>query len=533
MYFTKPLRNDALQEIRKIPYLEQNKSKYKTVLYLETVLKLKALGYVFNTRLKDWWDYYFGKRKIKRIEPKGLTSPLFNYQIEGISTINYYKGRCLLADEQGIGKTAQVIGWLHHTQAYPSLIICPASLKLNWEEEIKTWLHTNPSVEIISGTTTDRKITADIVIINYDILTTKQNGTQKIRPDLLDRKWETVVCDEAHYINNPESIRGNAVATLANKVKHLILVTATPSQNKPKQLFHLLHMINPIIFSSKYRFLNRYCDRKKTLYGWDDNGSSNEKELNYILSRTMMIRRLKRDVFKELDRKIRQVIPLQINNRIEYNQIVNNYKIQKDTDIFVKINMLKQLAVEGKMPQVYDFIDMMLTKHDKLVIFAEHKDVINVLEERYNDICVKIDGSVNSPTKRDEAKEKFQRCKNCGVKKEYHDRENSACEQYIPDLDTRIFLGSSAAKEGLTLTASYVVIFVELWWSPKDHDQAEDRCYGRAGDLHGCNCYYLIAKDTIEEYIAGIFDLKNKMLDKVLDGRNLDKSEMLTELIKE
>ena len=86
--------------------------------------------------------------------------------------------------------------------------------------------------------------------------------------------------------------------------------------------------------------------------------------------------------------------------------------------------------------------------------------------------------------------------------------------------------------EGHTLTASDTVIFTELWWSPQDHDQAEDRCYGRAGDLHGCTCYYLIAVDTIEESIAKVYDLKNKMSAKVLDGRELDKEEVLTELLK-
>jgi hypothetical protein len=119
------------------------------------------------------------------------------------------------------------------------------------------------------------------------------------------------------------------------------------------------------------------------------------------------------------------------------------------------------------------------------------------------------------------------------VRKEKHDYEKHACKEYVPDLKTRIYIGSSAAREGNTLTASEHVIFMELWWSPKDHDQAEDRCYGRAGDLHGATAWYLIADETIEIPIAKVYDLKNISLEKMMDGRDLPKDRMLTELLYE
>lgn len=518
-------------KVKTIPFCVEQKTGYTCKLTFEAIFKLKALGFTFNSELLAFYNYYFTKKNLTIPKITGLKYDLFQYQKEGLAYIDHFKGRCLVADEQGLGKTIQAIAWAEINDIFPILVCCPSSLKLNWKNEFTEWLQYTPSVQVISGyenPNNKTNITADVVIINYDILTTKVDKKVYIRTDIADYPFQLIIADEAHYINNIESMRGEAMSLLANKVKYFIALTATPSKNKPKNLYHLLNMINDKVFPNEYRFYNRYCNPKKGYKGkmiYD--GVSNEEELNTILTNTLMFRRRKLDIFKELDRKIRQVIPLEIDNRAEYDE----YDISFAGDEFAKIEGLKQLAVKGKMKQVFDFIDLQLTKTEKVVVFAEHHQTIDLLMEKYGKLAVKIDGRTSNK-KKEEAKNLFQRCKKCGIKKEYHSRDVNACTEYEYDMTKRVIIGSTSMCEGHTLTASDVVIFTELWWGPQDHDQAEDRCYGRAGDLHGCTCYYLIAVDTIEENIAKVYDLKNKMSAKVLDGRELDKEEILTELLK-
>ena len=240
-------------------------------------------------------------------------------------------------------------------------------------------------------------------------------------------------------------------------------------------------------------------------------------------------------MFKDLKRKVRVALPFEIDNMAKYQDAKKEFdywlSTAKGKGSFGQIETLKQLAVEGKFKAAVEWIKDMLESEDKLVIFAEHKNTIDKLMQVFKGIAVRVDGGT-SYKKREEAKDKFQRCKRCGVRKEKHAHIKYSCKSYIPDLSTRLYIGSSAAKEGTTLTASEHVVFMEFWWSPKDHDQAEDRCYGRAGDLHGATAWYLVASGTIEEDIAKTLDIKNIALEKVMDGRDLSKDQMITELLK-
>lgn len=499
--------------------------------------KLKTLQYLRQkmnkTPIKQEEGPIIGKSIMEgiHIPPKFALQGLLHvgdvlpYQVEGIIALNRQNGRALLADDQGLGKTLQAIGYLQQNPHIKKvLIICPAFLKINWTLEFEYWTG-RTDIQTIEGY--ERTvITENIVIINYDILTKTNSNENTIRKDIWNIDWDCIICDEAHYISNLESIRGWAVKELTRYIQYVILITATPSKHRPKEFFTLANIISEKIFPSFLQYSIRYCDRKRGYNGgWDCNGSSNEEELHKLLSSTIMIRRKKSDVFKNLDKKLRIVVPLEIDNRKEYDKA--------DTGLFSmdKIEELSQLAVKGKMNAVISWINDMLETEDKLVIYCEHKETVKNLLNAFCDISVHVDGSLNDPAKRNAAVTAFQRCASCGVRKERH--AQSKCKEYKPDLAKRLFIGTRAAKEGVTLTAAWHVVFVEMWWSPKDHDQAEDRIYGRAGDLHGATAWYLIAHNTIEEYKAKVFDIKNRTLEKVMDGKELSKNDMLTELLKE
>jgi len=233
-----------------------------------------------------------------------------------------------------------------------------------------------------------------------------------------------------------------------------------------------------------------------------------------------MCRRKKADVLADLPEKQRSVVPLPINNRKKYDAaqadilgFIEKYegaaKAQKasNAEILVEFEKLKQLAVAGKMDAIMKWIESFLESDEKLIIFADHQFMVTALMKKFGKIAVKIDGSVAN-NKRMPAVDKFQ-----------------------DDPDCRIFIGSKAAIEGLTLTAASNVAFAELFWTPGEHDQAEDRCYGRLSDLHGANAWYLIADDTVENDIAELLDDKRKVLAAILDGEDVKEESLLTALM--
>lgn len=505
-------------------------------LTLDTVKKLKSWGFQLCKKTEQWLSDTLA---LPTLDPNfkidGLRQKLDPDQIEGVQLIDHFvrkQNGVLMADDMGMGKTGMVLAWLSlYPKKRPVLIVCPAFIKQNWRTEIEFWIGKHPKVQIIYGTE-QQLIWGEYVIVNYDILTTIQGSTNQIRPDLWNVDWQVVIADEAHRIGGDlqigggnqlevSTIRGWAVDQLIRDAV-FIAITATPGMHRPKNYFPILHMINSRIFPSFYQFAHRYCGAKKTPWGWNFNGSTNEGELHELLKQTMMIRRVKPD-----DQKSREVVVLEIDNREEYDRAEREEELVG----FGQVEKLKQLAVKGMLSSAIKFVENMLEQNDKLVVFAHHKTTIDALAKAFPGISVVVDG--RTPDKlREHAKHEFQRCARCGIRKEKHAFEKQACSEYVPNMECRLFFGSEAAVEGNTLTASWHVIFIELWDSPLLHEQAEDRCYMRRGDAHGITAWYLVAQDTIMISKARQYDLKNRSLKKVMNGKNPSKKMLLTELIK-
>lgn len=532
IYFNAHLETVAL--IKRITERSFHDSKGKeqhwsAPVSLDAIDKLREGNFNFDRELIKWESDIFAPVEL---DPKfripGIQHWDFfeQYQKDGVQIIEAKNGRILVADDPGLGKTMQVLAWLQlRKEVRRVLIVCPATLKLNWKQEAEFWMK-SPKVQIVEDLE-DVKIWGEIVVVNYDILTRFENGDNVLRRDLWRIKWKCIVLDEAHYISNKDSIRGWAIDALVSRVKHVIPITATPG-NRVRQIFTLANMIDRRIFPSWFKYAHRYCGAKKDYVGnWNFNGSSNEQELNDILSASIMLRRKKQDVFKSLEKIRRSVVLLNIDNRKEYQK-----RDAEGEMTFQKVEKLSKLAVKGKMKAALEWIKNLLESEEKIIIFAEHKEVIDTLMKEFGSIAIKIDGSVDLK-QRNAAVDAFQRCKVCGVRKERHAKSPDACKKYTYDLRKRVIIGSTAMKEGVTLTAAYHIVFLELWWNPKDHEQGEGRPYGRAGDMHGATAWYLMASETIEEKRAEIYDLKNKALERVMNGRELSRDEQLTLLMRE
>jgi len=433
------------------------------------------------------------------------------YQIKGVEFIQKQQGRALLADEMGLGKTAQALTWLAANPTLrPVVIITPASVKSAWKNEVGKWMP-GTKVQILSGRT-PQPIIEDIVIINYDTLASWVDSLKRVMP-------KVVITDECHYYKNNNADRTKAIKKLAKNIPHFIALSGTPIVNRPVEMFNAISIINPTLFNSFWQFAQRYCNPINNGYGWNFNGSSNTQELHKKLTDSIMIRRLKKDVLTELPDKVWNYIPVELDNRREYEkasadfiQYVRSTKGNSaaekasNAQTLAEIEGLKQLAVAGKLKQAISWIEDFLETDEKLVIFATHKFVIEALMKQFP-TAVKIDGST-PVSDRQAAVDKFQK-----------------------DPNIKLFVGNiKAAGVGITLTAASNVAILELPWTPGDLVQAEDRCH-RIGQKNAVTIHYLLAEGTIEQKIAELLDKKRVVLGQVLDGHDKQNQSLLADLL--
>ena len=473
------------------------------------------------------------------IDVPGLKGTLYPFQAQGLAFLEAKNGRGIIADEMGLGKTVQAIAWLQNNpDKRPAILIVPASLKLNWARECETWM-TGAKVHVVNGTKGTLPCDPDIIIINYDIVGRWLDEILKFKP-------QTLILDEGHYIKNSKAKRTKAVQKLGKTTPHTIVLTGTLIVNRPVEAYNAIKLVDKNLIPNRWAFLHRYCGAKNNGFGWDFSGASNIEELHQILTSTIMLRRKKADVLKDLPSKTRAHVPMELKNRAKYFKAEQNFEqflrdgVRSDLEdnlrdklgdmadmiaidekklkaaqdakastanVLTQIEALKQVAVEGKLDKAIDWIANFIENGDKLVVMAVHKFVIDAVMKAFPGIAVKVDGSVSTKD-RDKAVQSFQN-----------------------DKKTKIFVGNiKAAGVGLTLTASSTVAFLELPWTPGDLQQAEDRVH-RIGQEESVNIHYLLAAGTIEEEIAALLDDKQKVLDGVLDGVETESSSLLKELM--
>ncbi len=517
-----PFDQDTLRTVKTIPGRRfQNTpgdKHWEAPLSKDAVDILMEAGFKLDDKLKAFQaeKTVTPVQEMQEIEVPGLKRELYPFQKKGVAFIEQKKGRALIADEMGLGKTIQALAWIQlHPERRPVLIVCPAHLKLNWAREINMTLEETPDVEILSGITPYPIRSKDIVIINYDILkdwvdTLKQVG------------FKVLIVDEAHYIKNSKAQRTRVLRQISKGIPHVIALTGTPIINRPIEGFNIIQLIDRTLFPNFWYYAQKYCGAKRTPFGWDLNGVSNETELHEKLTKSVMIRRKKADILTDLPDKVYSYIPLELSNQEEYRMAEANFirflkqnkgkeAAQKasNAEHLVRTEALKQLAVKGKLPQaiawIRDFLDQ---NGQKLVVFAVHKETINQLMKVFKDVAVKVDGSTPAQ-QRDAAVQAFQN-----------------------DPTIRLFVGNiQAAGTGLTLTAASAVAFLELPWSPAILQQAEDRCH-RIGQKESVNIYYLLADTSIELDIARLLDQKKIITNAIIDGGSVEDINLISELME-
>jgi SWI/SNF-related matrix-associated actin-dependent regulator 1 of chromatin subfamily A len=419
-----PYSFETLQKVKTLEGRQwHSEAKYWSCpLKAFSILKLKEWGFQLDGNLAKYVIENFDEVKgsvDKQLGVKidftklGLKRDLFKYQEEGVEFIDSHNGRALIGDEMGLGKTIQALAWLQlRPEKRPVVIMCPASLKLNWAKEIKQTLTRHMEVQVLQGKR-PYKIQGDIIIINYDILTAWVKELVAFKP-------KVVIADECHYFKDTAAKRTKAVKTLVKTVPHFIALSGTPIVNRPIEIYNAISLINPGVVPSFMNYAKRYCGAVFNGFGWDYSGASNTEELHKILTETIMIRRKKKDVLKDLPDKIYSFVPMSLANVQEYDSIerdVVGYLRQtkgeaaadraSNAEIMVQIELLKQAAVRGKLESVVEWVKNFLESGEKLVLFATHKFVIDRLMEVFGSVAVKVDGGSTLPD-RHIAVEQFQ-----------------------------------------------------------------------------------------------------------------------------
>lgn len=461
------------------------------------------------------------------LEVKGLARGMNLYPFQEVAVKYVEKNQnVLIGDEQGLGKTVESIASIHHLDAYPVLVVCPASLKDNWEREWNTWLPRKSTKVQHSSDGLDLR--ARVVIINYDIL-------WKYRKELKNWGFKGLILDESHYIKNSKAKRSKAARQIAKKIDGpKILLSGTAVVNRPKELINQLKTLDVFKkeFGNFYNFANRFCGAKKTPWGMDYSGASNLEELHERLAATCYIRRNKKDVLPDLPDKQRQYIEMDITNRKEYDlaeeDLVAYYKkaaaedenflksishltnIEQEKRIIdyaeemgrkaeyaedlMRLSALRKLASKGKMKEVKSWIKDFLETGEQLVVFGHHKEAIEEIVEEFN--ALKINGDV--PIKdRQQIVDDFQNGKN-----------------------RLIVLNIQSGGTGLTLTSSTNVAFIELPWTPGEVAQCEDRCH-RIGTKSAVNIYFLLGRNTIDMHMFELLKKKRVITEAVNRGEDI------------
>lgn len=537
---TFPFNEDLIARLKSLPRDERQWNKlykrWEVRINERNTRKLKEWGLPIPREYMEKFNTGEGN-PIKIDSIIGLKKELFPFQKEGIQFIERNNGRALIGDEMGLGKTIQSLGWLQYKgkDVLPAIIIVPSYLKLNWKKEIMESTSFTKVHVISRGFKKDNLPPKDteIYIINYDIMGDRHRiegeGTIYEKTSLISKGWmeyfvdikpRTLICDECHFLKNGKAKRTRATLFLGKYVKNVIGLSGTPITNRPIEFYTIINLIDDKLFPNKLAFGRRYCNARRTRWGWQMTGASNTKELHTILTNSIMIRRLKEEVLPQLPPKRRIHIPFEINNKEEYDKAENSFidylsetkgeekaikALQAET--LVRMEELKQLAVRGKIEACIKWIEDFLDTGQKLVVFGVHSDIINQVQKAFPDVSVKV----NKDTPIEKRQEYIERFQN--------------------DPNTKLFVaGIRSGGTGLTLTSSSTVAFLEFDWTPGAHDQAEDRVH-RIGQELECTIYYLVADGTIEGEMINIIESKRRILGKILDGKEVTDASMFDELL--
>jgi len=440
--------------------------------------------------------------------------PPLEHQKEAIQKLVENK-KFILADDMGLGKTTSTIIAALESGSKKVLIICPATLKINWKREIENY--SDKTIYIAESKNFNTE--ADYVIINYDILKNFHDPKKKNESQVLASNFDLVIIDEAHYIKNVTAQRTKLINDIVKNIDRLWLLSGTPMTSRPIDYFNLLSLIDSPVAINWIAYAIRYCQGYQFNVGgrkvWNVTGASNLEELR---DRTLglTLRRLKENVL-DLPDKIITPVYLRLKSK-QYEEVMGEYYDWYDknpeeskslTVQFSKLTKVRQIIADEKIAQTIELAENILEQDKKVIIFCNFTDSLNKITEHFGKAAVKLDGSMSKP-----------------------ERQRSV-DEFQDNPKVKVFVGNiKAAGVGITLTAAEAVIMNDLSFLPSDHAQSEDRAY-RYGQKNNVLVYYPIFENTIEGVIYDILNNKKQVIATVMgdDQHPADAAEEILQRI--
>jgi SWI/SNF-related matrix-associated actin-dependent regulator 1 of chromatin subfamily A len=480
-------------------------------IYIEKLLVEKEKSYhvwgkFFNSdKLNEFWipkSALIKTHNVQKVDieySKYSHRPPLSHQKIAIEILTGSK-RFILADDMGLGKTTSTIIAALETGAKKVLIVCPASLKINWQREIANY--SDRTVFIAEGKKFSTE--SDFVIANYDILKNFHDSDPKKKEEslLLKSGFDLVILDEAHMISNVQAQRTKIINSFTKKIDRVWLLTGTPMTSRPMNYYNLLSIIESPVALNWKAYAIRYCQGFQFTAGkrkvWNVTGASNLEELRDRTSK-QILRRLKEDVL-DLPDKIITPVYLRLKSK-EYEDLMGEYFDWYDknpdessslTVQFSKLMKVRKVIANEKTKQTIEFAENIIDQGKKVIIFTNFTDTLQTIYQHFGKQAVYLDGS----------------CSNA--------MRQQAVDQFQNDDKIKVFVGNlKAAGVGLTLTSAEAVIMNDLSFVPAEHAQAEDRAY-RYGQKSNVLVYYPLFENTIEGSIYDILNRKKEIIRTVM-----------------
>jgi SWI/SNF-related matrix-associated actin-dependent regulator of chromatin subfamily A-like protein 1 len=438
--------------------------------------------------------------------------PPLEHQKEAIEKLAGSK-RFILADDMGLGKTTSTIIAALETGAKKILIVCPASLKINWQREIENY--SDRSVYISEGK--NFSIEHDFVIVNYDILKNFYDLKDKDNSLITQGNFDLIILDEAHYVSNGQAARTKLVNSFSKKCKRVWLLTGTPMTNRPMNYFNLLSIIESPVSQNWMAYAIRYCQGYQFTAGtrkiWNVTGASNLEELRDRTSR-QVLRRLKTEVL-DLPEKIITPVYLRLKSKL-YEGLMGEYYdwYNKNPDEsssltvqFSKLMKVRQVIAEEKIKDTIELAENILEQDKKVIIFTNFTETLNRIADHFGKQAVRLDGSTSKP------------------------QRQYSVDQFQDNDKIKVFVGNvKAAGVGITLTAAEAVIINDLSFVPGDLAQAEDRAY-RYGQKNSVSVYYPIFDNSIEAIIYDMVNRKKQNIGTVMGDDLEEKGDFISNIM--
>lgn len=457
--------------------------------------------------------------------------------------IRFMLGRpnTLVGDPTGVGKTIETLGYLNAIGARRVLIICPNSLKTHWRKHCEGDPYARPrplprwlvdktlTVGVADSQTWPR---TDIVIVHYEGLGRASIGGKKVlRHEIRDVEWDVLIIDESHWIKSPKAARTRFVTSI--KAKHILALSGTPIPNRPKEIWSVLHMLDPATFKEFWPFAKRYCGMPKTRgpFGWEIDGASNLSELQAKMRSTVLLRREKSEVLPDLPPKRRQVIEMpvpknlrslldaettaeqaaeimreQLRTRVElakasdsqdeYDEAVEALQ-RGERATFTEMSALRLKTALASLPLAVEHITDLLENIPKILIGAHHVEIIKQVCEIYSDSAQAIYGDIKA------------------------DERQGIVDWFNNDPDAKLLVCQfDTGGVGFSVRAAHAVA-IEHCWVPGTLSQWEDRCYGlhRGVDGQPLLIQHLTLEGSLTTQMIRTCIAKQEIADRALDRK--------------